>query len=158
MTWPDSSELDEMRRMKDEALAALDQQREVARETSRVWREETTTVTAEDRSMSMAFDGRGELTGITFNGSKYRSMAPAQLASVIVEMVRKGRAESMAKLTAHAPAVPGLDLDGLINGTSDPAEMLEKLLGPMFDGMDNPSSANVRNWFSDDTRKDSRDG
>lgn len=158
MTWPDSSELDEMRRMKDEALAALERQRETAKETSRVWREETTTVTAEDRSMSMTFDGRGELADITFNGSKYRSMAPAKLASVIVEMVRKGRAESMAKLTAHAPAVPGLDLDGLIDGTADPAEMLEKILGPMFDGMDNPSPGNVRNWFSDDTRKDSRDG
>ncbi|AUI60349.1 YbaB/EbfC family DNA-binding protein [Amycolatopsis sp. BJA-103] len=158
MTWPDSSDLNEMRRMKDEALAALERQRETAKETSRVWREETTTVTAEDRSMSMTFDGRGELTGITFTGSKYRSMAPAQLASVIVDMVRKGRAESTAKLTAHAPAVPGLDLDGLINGTADPADVLDKILGPMLDGMDNLSPENMRNWFSDDTRKDSRDG
>jgi hypothetical protein len=59
----------------------------------------------------MTFDGRGELTGVTFHGTRYRSIAPAELAHVLVETFREGRAQSMAKLNSFmgSSMLPNVD-------------------------------------------------
>ena len=61
--------------------------------------------------LSMTFDGRGELTGVTFHGTRYRSIAPAELAHVLVETFREGRAQSMAKLNSFmgSSMLPNVD-------------------------------------------------
>ncbi|GAA3366784.1 YbaB/EbfC family nucleoid-associated protein [Saccharopolyspora gregorii] len=76
------------------------EQRKLA-EIGEVRQNETTTVQAKDRSLEMTFDGGGELSELKFNGTKYRNMAPAQLAHVIVETLQQGRAQAMAKMTAY---------------------------------------------------------
>ena len=67
------------------AMAALEQEQRKLAEIGEVRENETTTVQAKDRSLEMTFDGSGELSELKFNGTKYRNMAPAQLAHVIVE-------------------------------------------------------------------------
>lgn len=124
-------------RMVDEAMSVLDRERGKLAELGKVW-EEQTTIRAKDHSLTMTFDGRGELLELTFNGTKYRSMAPTQLAHTIVETLQRGRAESMARVTEVMgdDAVGGLDIAGLASGKVDPLAMVNELIGPMMRGFD----------------------
>lgn len=117
------------------AMAALDEERRRLAEISRIRREETTTVHAKDKSVSMTFDGSGELTELKFNGNKYRSMAPAELASLLIETVKLGRSRSMAKMTElmSSDSTPGIDIAGIASGKVDPSEVIDSLLNPMLD-------------------------
>ncbi|GAA4531756.1 YbaB/EbfC family nucleoid-associated protein [Amycolatopsis samaneae] len=119
----------------DQAWAKLEEEKEKLAELGKHWDEASTTIRAKDQSLEMTFDGRGELTELTFNPSKYREMPPAQLASVIIETLRKGRAESQQKMSElmGTPAIPGLDLDGLISGKVRPDEMINSMMGPMLE-------------------------
>jgi hypothetical protein len=123
---------EEIARNGDDLLAA--EQRKLHAMDSKI-AEETTTVQAKDRSFSMTFDGRGELTSMTFQGEKYRKMAPAQLANLIVETLRAGRAECMEKLSDFAgePILPGVDFRDLASGKVSPSELFDSLLSPMID-------------------------
>jgi hypothetical protein len=48
---------------------------------------------------------------VTFHGTRYRSIAPAELAHVLVETFREGRAQSMAKLNSFmgSSMLPNVD-------------------------------------------------
>ena len=122
----------------EQALADLEREKQKLREVSKVWEESTTTVRAKDNSFLMTFDGRGELTDLSFQGSKYRSLPPAQLAHQIVEVVRQGRNEAMAKVeeVMGTGSMPGLDFAGVASGKVDPMEVMNSLLGPMLEGLD----------------------
>ncbi|WP_340687953.1 YbaB/EbfC family nucleoid-associated protein [Amycolatopsis coloradensis] len=121
----------------EQALADLEREKQKLREVSKIWEESTTIVRAKDNSFSMTFDGRGELTDVSFQGSKYRSLPPAQLAHHIVEAVRQGRNEAMAKVEkVMGTGATGLDFAGVAGGKVDPMEMMNSLLGPMLEGLD----------------------
>ncbi|MEA2687133.1 MAG: hypothetical protein QOE93_2328 [Actinomycetota bacterium] len=122
----------------EEAMAKLDVERRKIGELGKVWEEGRTTVRAKDQSLSMTFDGRGELVELVFNASKYRTLAPAQLASTIVETLQRGRSESMEKMNnvMGAPDIPGMDIAGLVSGKVDPLEMLNAMIGPILGGFD----------------------
>ena len=138
----------------DAALAALEEEQRKLAEISRVRQQETTTVQARDHSLEMTFDGSGELAELKFNGTKYRSMAPAQLASVIVETLQVGRAQSTAKMTdlMSADLLPGLDLAGIASGKVDPSSVIDALVAPMLGELDDDTTSGDR------SRKDQRDG
>lgn len=131
----------------DAAMAALDKERRRLDDISKARQEETTTVQAKDHSLEMTFDGSGELTDLKFNGTKYRSMPPAQLASVIVQTLNDGRAQSMAKLTdlVSSDIMPGVDLAGIASGKVDPSSVLDQLISPL-------------NALPDDTEQSGKDG
>ncbi|WAL66526.1 YbaB/EbfC family nucleoid-associated protein [Amycolatopsis cynarae] len=120
----------------EQALADLEREKRKLREVSRIWEEGTTTVRSKDNSFSMTFDGRGELTDLTFNGSKYRSLPPAQLAHLIIETLRQGRNQAVAKVqeVMGTGRRPSLDFAGIASGKVDPMEMVNSLLGPMLEG------------------------
>ncbi|KZB87974.1 YbaB/EbfC family nucleoid-associated protein [Amycolatopsis regifaucium] len=122
----------------EQALADLEREKQKLREVSKIWEESTTTVRAKDNSFLMTFDGRGELTDVSFQGSKYRSLPPAQLAHQIVEAVRQGRTEALAKVekVMGTGSTTGLDFAGVAGGKVDPMEMMNSLLGPMLEGLD----------------------
>ncbi|SDY07115.1 hypothetical protein SAMN05421504_104412 [Amycolatopsis xylanica] len=149
MPEPDSGVFD-LDRMAADALATMEDERRKLGELGKLWKEERTTVRAKDQSLAMTFDGRGELVDLVFNGDRYRGLAPAQLASVLVETLQRGRAQSMEKMTElmGMTAVPGLDLAGLATGKVDPQEMVDALLAPMLEGIDG----------FDDRKKEQRDG
>ncbi len=122
-------------RAAEDAWAALENETRKLAELGKHWDEASTVVRAKDHSLEMTFDGRGELVELVFNAAKYRSMAPAQLAAVIVDTLRQGRAqaqERMAELMGFGD-IPGLDINGLVTGQVRPDEMLNALMGPMFE-------------------------
>ncbi|MFE3785973.1 YbaB/EbfC family nucleoid-associated protein [Amycolatopsis sp. NPDC059090] len=122
----------------EDAVAALEAERRKLGEIGKLWDEASTTVRAKDRSLEMTFDGRGELVELTFNGDRYRKLAPQQLASVILETLRKGRAQAQEKLAGAmggGVGIPGLDIEGVAAGKVRPDEMFQSLLGPMLEGL-----------------------
>lgn len=153
MTDPKSSGTPEVPADIDSAKAHLEQERKRLAEVSKHQQEDSTTVQAKDHSLEATFDGRGELTGLKFNGNKYRSMAPAQLASVIVETIQAGRTQSMGKLTEQLSggAMPGIDLAGVASGKVDPSAVLDQLMKPIL-GMAEEMAPGAR------TDKDRKDG
>ncbi|GAB3733682.1 hypothetical protein GCM10027598_58520 [Amycolatopsis oliviviridis] len=134
----------------EEAMAALEREREKLGKLSEHWRDGRTTVRAKDQSLSMTFDGRGELVEMSFNEAKYRKLAPAQLASVVVETLQRGRAESAAKMSElmGTGSATGLNFQDLAAGKADPLELLDTLISPMLDqvgGMEEISSGRSKN-------------
>lgn len=131
--WLSKAEAD---RMVDEAMSALDRERGKLAELGKVWSEEIT-IRAKDQSLVMTFDGRGELTDITFQGAKYRTLAPAQLASTIMDTLRRGREEAMNRVNeVMGEPRSGFDIEGLTSGRVDPLAMVNELMAPMLQGFD----------------------
>jgi hypothetical protein len=106
----------------EEALAQLRRdQEEIRRVSERAANATGATAAAKDRSLSVAVDSQGALTGITFHGQKFRKMAPAELASLIVETARAARTEATAAMVElFQPLFPGgFDLSEMMGGTFD---------------------------------------
>lgn len=129
-------------RWTDDPMADLEAEKGRLGALGRVWKEETTTVRAKDNSFSMTFDGRGDLTGITFHGTKYRTAAPAEHAHLLVETLRRGRLESLEKMaeTMGGDVLPGIDFVGLATGKVDPNEVVDALVAPLMRGLDEPAA------------------
>ncbi|WP_410604722.1 YbaB/EbfC family DNA-binding protein [Amycolatopsis sp. lyj-90] len=118
----------------EEAMTALAREREKLAKLGKLWRDGGLTVRAKDNSLSMKFDGHGEVSELVFNEAKYRSLAPAKLASNIIETLQRGKAESMAKMSdlMGNSTIGGVDLGAAAAGKVDPEEMLEALLSPLM--------------------------
>jgi hypothetical protein len=121
-------------------MARLDEERRRLDDLGRVWRDEKTTVRAKDNTFSMTFDGRGDLTDVSFHGTKYRTVAPSELGHRIVETLRQGRMESLEKMAATMDpnGVPGLDIVGIATGKVDPRKAIDALLAPLLEGIGAP--------------------
>ncbi|MFF3371490.1 YbaB/EbfC family nucleoid-associated protein [Streptomyces sp. NPDC002680] len=85
-----------------------------------------------DRMMSVTVDAQGQLSSLTFRGTGYRSMAPAQLADLIVSTVRRAQHDLQAR--AQATAAPMLT-DG-VAGTFDGSSLWD-----LLPGADDPANA-----------------
>ncbi|MEV0679408.1 YbaB/EbfC family nucleoid-associated protein [Actinosynnema sp. NPDC050436] len=129
-------------RVAERAWADVEAEARKLGELGKFWEEARTTVRAKDHSVEMTFDGRGELVDVVFHGSKYRAMAPAQLAAVLVETAQRGRErvqERMAELMG-TPALPTIDLSGLATGKVTPDQLVESILGPVLAAFDEPEA------------------
>lgn len=118
----------------ESAMVALDAEQNKLREFQREVAAARTTVRSNDYMLSATFDGRGELTELKFHSTKYRAMAPAELAHAIVTVLADGRAKAlknMAELNG-APTIPGVDFGELASGKADLDQVMQALLGPMF--------------------------
>ncbi|ALG10356.1 YbaB/EbfC family nucleoid-associated protein [Kibdelosporangium phytohabitans] len=121
-----------------DAWAGFEAETKKLEELGKHWEEASTTVRAKDHSLEITVDGRGELADLTFNGSKYRTLAPAQLAQSIVETLRLARSQAMAKMSdlMGTSGIPGLDLNDIVTGKVSPDEMLNALVDPMLKTLD----------------------
>jgi len=130
----------------DEAWEAFEDEARKLGELGKLWAEASTTVRTKDHSLEMTFDGRGEPVDLVFNGSKYRQLAPAQLAQTILETLRKGRAQAQEKMAElmGTPDIPGLDVNGLITGKVRPDELINALVGPMLEGFEDDRAPEER--------------
>jgi len=110
----------------DAVLADLRAQREKIREFDAAMAVRKTVVTSKNRMVSATVDSKGKLVELSFKGNRYRSMAPAELASLIVETVGTAQENALKEtLTAAAELIPharkfaglegGLDLDGMFD-------------------------------------------
>lgn len=117
----------------DAAIREFEREQRRLQELHQKMDSESTVVQAKDHSLALTFDGRGELTGMKFIGGKFRSMAPAKLARVIVETMQAGRAQCIEKLTeGMGERLPGVSFADLARGKVNPAEVLDSLLRPIF--------------------------
>jgi hypothetical protein len=121
----------------DEAMATLDEERRKISEMTTAQAEQRTTVQGKGRAFSMTFDGRGDLVDMAFQGTKFRSMAPAELSSSIVATFQQGRLEAIEKMAAsmQTPSLAGVDLVGMATGKADPEKVVEALLAPLLEGV-----------------------
>jgi YbaB/EbfC DNA-binding family protein len=116
------------------ALSSLDRERQKLTEVTNMIDEESTTVRSKDRSVSMDFDGRGEITAITFHGTKYRTMAPAELSHLLLETIRAGRAQCLQKVAdaMGEDFMPGISFADLATGKMDAEDIFQKLVSPFL--------------------------
>ena len=114
------------------ALADFEREHRRIAEVNNAINEASTTMRAKDRSLSIDFDGRGEVTAITFHGTKYRSMAPAELAHVLLETIRAGRTECVRKMSEAMgdDFLPGINFADLASGKLDSEDVFQKLVEP----------------------------
>lgn len=95
----------------------------------------STVVESPDRMVAATFDGRGELVKLAFNTAKYRTMAPAQLASVLTDTIGRGRAAAFAKIDEMAgrDVLPGINFGELASGKVDLTEVVGTLITSAID-------------------------
>ncbi len=102
----------------EQAYAEFAKQQSGVSEFERKLAEASTTVTAKNRAVIVTVDGQGDLTELKFPTNAYRTMAPAELSSLLVETIKSAREQARESaselLHAHLPA-GGLAFDMLDN-------------------------------------------
>ncbi|WP_030737818.1 YbaB/EbfC family nucleoid-associated protein [Streptomyces sp. NRRL S-31] len=89
-------------------------------------REVTGTATAKAQAMKVTVGPQGELLSVEFPTGAYRSMAPKELADLIVKTVQEARGKATAAVAeVMAPHLPqGFDTTGLLNGSADVTQLM----------------------------------
>ncbi|MBB5152469.1 DNA-binding protein YbaB [Saccharopolyspora phatthalungensis] len=132
------------------ALQELQSQQKRIREAQEQVEKETTSFRTKDRMITATVDHRQRLTGLKLSGSRYRSLAPAELASRIVEAVQTAQDEaakkSMDVFNQLAPTGVGLPIGEIFNGDFDLKQMFEEAVKtaetPLFPDNKKPSGNN----------------
>ncbi|MEV2275674.1 YbaB/EbfC family nucleoid-associated protein [Nocardiopsis sp. NPDC049922] len=93
----------------------------------------TEEVVAKSRLVGAKVNGRGELVELKFHNQNYREMAPAELASAIVDVITRARARMAERIAeAYQPFMPeGLDATEAMNGQLDTRAMFERMGVPL---------------------------
>lgn len=88
------------------------------------------TSTAKGRVLAVTVDSRGDVTGIAFPTSAYRSMAPTELGALLVDTIRTARAEaSQVAVEAFSPLLPsGFPLAEMMSGAPDLDAMMQEAM------------------------------
>ncbi|MER5276854.1 YbaB/EbfC family DNA-binding protein [Streptomyces sp. NPDC002809] len=97
-----------------EALAEFEETRAKLGEAAATAARISATVMAKDRSVEATVGAQGELTHLRFPTVRYRTMAPAQLASVLMSTIAAARARAAGELAeVYRPfgPIPGLKPD-----------------------------------------------
>ncbi|ANY07694.1 YbaB/EbfC family nucleoid-associated protein [Pseudonocardia sp. HH130630-07] len=126
----------------DDPMAIVEAERRKLDEVGRVWDEESSTVRAKDNTFTMTFDGRGEISELTFHGNRYRTLAPAELATRIIDAVKQGRLQSIEKMAEKTGSIPGLDVVGIATGKVDPRKAIDALMAPFLEDVHAPGVHN----------------
>jgi DNA-binding protein YbaB len=107
------AQIDRITAEMEETRANLTQAQERVAKISRTER-------SKNRAASVTVDAHGRVTGIEFHGTKYRAMAPAELADLLVTTIRAATAAAHGEVQAT--------MNGLLPGTGLPP-VLAKALG-----------------------------
>ncbi|MGI8306470.1 YbaB/EbfC family nucleoid-associated protein [Saccharopolyspora hattusasensis] len=119
--------------MFDELEAALEElrsQQKRIREAQQEAEQETTSFRTKDRMISAVVDHKLRLTELKLSGTRYRNLAPAELAGRIVEAVQAAQDEaakkSMDVFTQLAPTASGSQFGEVLNTEFDLDRMFEE--------------------------------
>jgi hypothetical protein len=127
------------------ALTDLRAQQDRIRDFGAAMAARTTTVASTNRMISVTVDSGGRLTNLSFEGNRYRALAPAELGALVVGTVAEAQEQAnQAAMAAMAELLPeALDFSGLAGGELDLDGMVEsavRLAGqPVFG--DEPAAA-----------------
>jgi DNA-binding protein YbaB len=111
-----------------------DEQRKLA-EFQRKMTEASTVTESPNKMVTATFDGRGELVSLKFNNTKFRSMAPNELATMLMETLRRGRAAAFGQIDemAGGEVLPGVNFGDLAAGKLDMNEVVGTLMTSAID-------------------------
>jgi DNA-binding protein YbaB len=111
-----------------------DEQRKLA-EFQRKMAEASTVVESANKMVTATFDGRGELVKLTFNNTKFRAMAPAELATTLMDTIKRGRTAAFGQIDqmAGGDVLPGVNFGDLAAGKVDINEMVGTLMSSAID-------------------------
>jgi DNA-binding protein YbaB len=103
-----------------EATAELRRQQERLQAVSSQVEENKTKVMSKDGMITVTVEN-GRVSSITFNTTKFRRMAPAELGSALVQVIGQAQAQATEQvMSAYREFMPsGFGLDGLLSGESD---------------------------------------
>lgn len=128
----------------EQAFAEFEEQKTAISEFERKLAESSMTVTAKNRAVSVTVDGQGDLMELKFPTNAYRTMAPAELSSLLVETIRTAREQAREStselLQTFLPG--GISSYDMLNNPIDFEEIMGEALRTadrMFSGM--PSNA-----------------
>jgi len=85
-----------------------------------------TKVSSVDNTLVVELDAVGELASIKFNSQKFRRMAPAELSALLVDTIKRARAENRDRvLSAYQDVMPA-GLRELVTGATSLDELFDK--------------------------------
>jgi DNA-binding protein YbaB len=110
----------------EEMLAEYQKARTSMEEVQERMRSANATVKSDNKMISVSVDAQGEITDLVFHTKTYRTMAPAELAKVLLAAIAKARAAVMEQLQdATAPFLPaGTSFDDIRQGKFDYGSIL----------------------------------
>jgi DNA-binding protein YbaB len=119
-----------LRERMEAALADLRAQREKIREFDASVASRKTVMKSKNQMVSATVDSRGKLVELSLKGNRYRTLPPAELASLIVETVAKAQDAALKEsLTAAAKLLPdGMRLAGIADGHLDVDRMFDEAI------------------------------
>lgn len=93
----------------------------------------TAEAVSKDRMVSATVNARGEIAELRFHTDKYRSMAPAELASAVKDVVERARRDVAQQVSdAMGGLAPGDSAARAQAVAGDPSALLQELgLGPV---------------------------
>lgn len=115
----------------NEIMAELEQsQRDLRRAQARI-SEVSRTTQSGNRMVSATVDARGQLTGLQFHGTKYRSLPGPELADLIVRTVRKAKSAAAAEVQETMKnLLPGHGLPPILAKAIEGSDLAADLLDP----------------------------
>jgi YbaB/EbfC DNA-binding family protein len=114
----------------NEAMAELEKQRANLVSVQRNVAQVTGFAEAKRRQLSVRVDARGDIIELKFIGQGYRLLSPTELASTIVDTIRRARQDARNRLhESMAQSMPGAaKLSAVASGEVDWTESLEETL------------------------------
>ncbi|GAA4532631.1 YbaB/EbfC family nucleoid-associated protein [Amycolatopsis samaneae] len=123
----------------NQAIAELTEQQKAIEDCQRHLAGQSTSARSKDRMVSATVDAQGGLSKLEFHDTRYRSMAPAELADVVTRVIEQARRDMFGQVTSTLqPHLRGLaDLNASTTGAHEWDTFLEPLRKmmpmPMFD-------------------------
>jgi DNA-binding protein YbaB len=130
----------------EEATAELRRQQERLRGVRSQLRDVKSKVTSKDGMITVALDGRGDISSIAFNTAKFRRMAPAELGSALVEVIGRARQQAREQVAeAYRSFIPaGLNIEDLLTGKADFTAMFDDAVRKANDIMAHGPAGDLR--------------
>jgi len=110
-----------------EAIAELRRQQESLVDAREKLRGTGCKVASRDNAITVSMKSNGEIAAITFNTTKFRRMAPAELGAALTETINQASAEIRQQVVgAFGDYMPSsVDLEGVLTGKSDFSAMFD---------------------------------
>jgi hypothetical protein len=132
----------------DRALAHLKEVREAGEKASKLLADASHTEMSKRRLFSVTVGIGGELQALTFNGETYRTLAPAELAQLIVETVTQARTavrDEASETLSEVWPIGGKEFN-LLTTASNLEELMDGFMKSAGTGFSPDEIAEFENW------------
>ncbi|MEU8926143.1 YbaB/EbfC family nucleoid-associated protein [Kitasatospora sp. NPDC048545] len=92
----------------NQAMASLEEQKERLAESTRKMQAMTAEARSKDRMVTAKVGPQGELLALTFHTTAYQSMAPAELSTVLKDVLNEAKARMGDRITAEMRTFEGV--------------------------------------------------